>query len=160
MKKLEIEESKAVTAYKNGDQTVKKLLDDLFGDKTFKPVMERIKSFEDALAEVGGNANQNILLSYNGVDNEVLVPQAYYKLRIIAKALQEGWQPDWTNSNEAKWSVWFKYKSGVGFVVFVAYYVNAITGTFCGSRLCFPTSEMARYFGEQFLELHRIVLEN
>lgn len=157
---LQIKKKKAVTAYNNGDSKIKKMLEDLFGDKTFKAITDRIKTFEDALAEVGSTPNQDILLKYNGVDEEVLAAQAYAKLRIIAKALQEGWKPDWTNRNEAKWRVWFEYKAGVGFVVYVTFYDYTDTLTSCGSRLCFPTSDMARYFGEQFIELHRIVLEN
>lgn len=55
MKKLEITVESAVTAYNNASDEQKQLLVDLFGKDVFKPtdVRERIKTFEDALRELG-----------------------------------------------------------------------------------------------------------
>ncbi len=36
---------------------------------------------------------------------------AYKKLKIIIQVLNEGWKPDWSNSNEYKW-LNYKYFSG------------------------------------------------
>jgi hypothetical protein len=61
---------------------------------------------------------------------------AYIKLRVIAKSLQEDWTADWSNSNQKKWRVWFEYKAGVGFVVNDTNYDNTNTNTNCSSHLC------------------------
>ena len=66
------------------------------------PVTERIKTFEDALKEVGRLAEggneviANILLcDYESNANNILTKStlAYMKLCIIAAALNEGWKP-------------------------------------------------------------------
>lgn len=159
MTTLQIEKSNALNAYQNGDTKEKGLLERLFGKNTFLSPIERIKTFEDACVELG--ITTEIPFEFDDEQNsffdEVVTR---YKLSVIAKALQEGWKPDWKNSNEAKWYVWFKYKAVVGFVVYDAYYGRTDSHSTVGSRLCFPTSELAKYFGEQFIELHRIVLEN
>ncbi len=156
---LKIEKGLAVKEYNNGGTEEKALLEKLFGKKAFMPVMERIKSFEDACEDQGIKPED--VLPYQGkITMEQEAINAYIKLRVIAKSLQEDWTADWSNSNQKKWRVWFEYKAVVGFVVIGTDCVYTYAGTYSGSRLCLPTSELARYFGEQFIELHRIVLEN
>lgn len=84
---------------------------------------------------------------------------AHYKLTVIAKSLNQGWKPDWTNWDEYKYYPWFEIKkdtehpSGVGF----SYdgYDFWRTGTAVGSRLAFQSEELARYAGQQFEDLYR-----
>jgi hypothetical protein len=155
MKTLQIEESTARQLYKTAPSEFKKVLEDTFSKEFFsQKVTDRIKTFEDALAEIGGaTENVKIMLVYNGIDKDVLGAQAMLKLSIITRALNEGWEPDWTNSNQYKYQVYLTdYKPGFGFSGSDFDYWAARTG--CGSRLCFKSKELALYAGEQFRDLY------
>lgn len=91
--------------------------------------------------------------------NEEAHVVAYSELCRRAKAASGEWQPDWNNPDEKKWYPWFEYTPS-GFVVNAASYSYGYTNTAVGSRLCFPTREMAKAFAEENLELYRIILSN
>lgn len=57
METLNIEKEKAINAYQQGSEEQKKVLEQLFGKETFRPKMvtDRIKTFNDALKELGPN---------------------------------------------------------------------------------------------------------
>lgn len=57
METLNIEKEKAINAYQHGSEEQKKVLEQLFGKETFRQLMvtDRIKTFNDALIELGPN---------------------------------------------------------------------------------------------------------
>ena len=121
--------------------------------KKSENVMERIKTFADACLEVTVSENMKILLDYNGIDGDMLSAQAYAKLTLISRALNEGWVPDWNDSDQYKYVPYFSdHKSGFGFSN--SHYVIWIAATSCGSRLCFKSPELAEYAGKQFIEIY------
>lgn len=76
-----------------------------------RPVTERIKTFEDACREIGGTDNALVnqyLFVANGpeMDDTGKDLLAYLKLRIIAAALNEDWEPQFTE-DENRWFPWF-----------------------------------------------------
>lgn len=78
----------------------------VFGEETFKPkdIMERVKTFEDACRELGIKPDKWIQDREElGLEPDVI---AYMKLRIICKALNEGWEPQFTE-NEWRYYPWF-----------------------------------------------------
>ena len=156
--KIEELEKNAIAAFDEASDENKKLLMNLFGKNKFKPksIMERVKTFEDACAIVQPGENLKILLDYDGHDGDLLSSQAHLKLTIIAKALNEGWQPDWTNSSEYKYVPWFIDKPGFG----LSYHGcdGWTTATFVGSRLCFRTKELAEYAATQFADIYNTFL--
>lgn len=152
---LEINKANAVKAYNSADSNSKKLLEELLGKEHFVPqkITDRIKTFDDVLSELGQlPMNIAILLSYNGDDGDMISSQAHLKLTLIARVLNEGWIPDWSNSSQYKYVPYFKHKSGFG----LAYddFVNWDTRTRVGSRLCFKTAELAKYAATQFADIY------
>lgn len=142
-------------AYKEGTPEIKNLLKTLCPDY-IQPenVMERIKTFEDALRELGEqDENVKILLAYNGINRDMIAAQAHMKLTLIARVLNEGWIPDWTNNNEYKYYPWFDMSSGSG-LSFLDYGTQG-SHSACGSRLCFKTRGLAKYAGEQFNSIYK-----
>ena len=167
-KKLEIEIPEGKTAvWRNGVLTLI--------DEPEKEVRERIKTFEDACREIGIDAEawnrDKISL---GLEPDVL---AFLKLRIIVKALNEGWEPRFTE-DECRYYPWFVLYTGEEYnrldeeeksrVVYrssynacalggvscaSASYDSSSTGAFIGVRLAFKTSELAAYCGRQFLDI-------
>lgn len=98
------------TARKAGADSTMKVLEQLFGEKTFKPkdITERIKTFEDACRELGNG--HPFVCAYRAWENGGLNGQedidAYLKLRIICAALNEGWEPQFTE-DEWRYYPWF-----------------------------------------------------
>ena len=167
-KKLEIEIPEGKTAvWRNGVLTLI--------DEPDKDVRERIKTFEDACREIGidSEAWNRDKISL-GLEPDVL---AFLKLRIIVKALNEGWEPQFTE-DECRYYPWFVLYTGEEYnrldeeekphVVFrssgsanalscvsyaVANYDSSFTSAVIGVRLAFKTSELAAYCGQQFLDI-------
>ena len=81
---------------------------------------------------------------------------AYYSLKVIAKALNEGWEPDWSNKNQKKWYPWFKVTgtNHAGLSFSAANNAVSTTSALFSSRLRFKTGELAEYAGQQFIKLY------
>lgn len=71
------------------------------------------------------------------------------KLMIIYEAINNGWIPDWGNSNQWKYYPWYDFLSS-GFGFSFTFYFYDRTSTIVGSRLCTDTREKALYIAEQF----------
>ena len=104
-----------------------------------------IKTFEDACEKLG--LEPNLEVSISDKKDEA----AYKKLKIISKALNQEWTPDYNNRNQLKWYPWFKW-SGSGFSFTDTFY--DFTNSYVGSRLCYATSELAEYAGKQFSSIY------
>lgn len=156
MSNLTVSAASARKAYHKGSADVKNVLEELFGEKAFEPkdIRDRIQCFDDVLAAAGDmSAVMMALLHYDGIDPDMLGARAMLKLTLIARVLNEGWTPDWTNRSEYKWWPWFKYESsGAGFGFSCTYYGYDHTYTFVSSRLCFKTEALAKHAGETFMK--------
>ena len=148
-----IEKNNLLDAYKKGNADNKKMLENLFGKEMFRPknIMERIKTFDDAFKELG----------------------------IITAALNEGWTPQFTE-DEYRYFPWFwlytkeeiakmdkeerkkvvlfggdaDNGSYAGFASAGSSNAPSNTAANVGSRLCFKSSALAKYAGEQFAEIY------
>lgn len=114
-----------------------------------KDVTERVKTFEDAMAETGRPA----VPEFSDVPEDLRdYFKAHYKMVVIAEALNEGWKADWKDGSQKKWFPWFFLSSsGFAFGDTIYDYSNPNAGD-C-SRLCFKTEALARYAGRQFVQI-------
>lgn len=151
MKTLQIDEKNARALYKGASKEFKATLEDTFGKEFFSgKITDRIKTFEDACVELFIEPEE-VLIDLQGSASADEV--AYRKLKVIAAALNEGWSPDWKDSSEYKYYPWFEYsRSASGFVCSYSYYANADASI--GSRLCFKSSDLAKYAGTQFIDIY------
>jgi hypothetical protein len=155
MKEVKVTEAAALKAHREASKEGKSLLENLYGISLFnQKITNRVKTFEDALNIVGASDAVKSLCEYDGDDLDMIASSAHAKLTIVAKALNEGWKPDWKNSNEWKYVPWFYMdKPGSGFSYFD--YGRWCATSFVGSRLCFKTRELAEYAGKQFLDTYK-----
>lgn len=73
-----------------------------------------IKTFEDACHKIRVTPAIPSLL--NGCQELMKATIAAYKLMVIFQAINDGWIPDWKNTDQAKWFPWFHVlPSGSGF---------------------------------------------
>lgn len=149
MKTLEITKDAAIKAYKNSSQESKNLLEDLFGKEIFqKKPIERIKTVEDILGEYNISIEQFNLANKDLSKDE----KAYKILKMLANILNEGWEPNWDNNNEYKYFPYFNMSSS-GFRVDGCDHWATFSSV-C-SRLCFKSSELAKYAGTQFEDIYK-----
>ena len=180
MEILNIEKEKAINAYRVGSDEQKQVLELLFGVETLKPktVMDRVKTFEDALKELKPFhplvKEYKALCKADVTENTIV----YSRLCVITAAMNEGWRPRfakgeyryfpyfylYTNeeisrmSEEEKSRVVFRSDSNAGANGGVSYadasYDSANVNASIGSRLAFKTEELAEYAGKQFTKLY------
>jgi hypothetical protein len=120
-------------------------------------ITDKIKSFENACKHLGLNPNDlPVVDMLPEKDRKSII--AFYKLTIIIRALNEGWEPDWSNWDEWKYYNLFYVEKGGDQRSFGFRYGTtdfASTRMHTGSRLCFKNIELAEYAAEQFKELYR-----
>ena len=152
MDNLTITKENALKAYQEGCPDVKKVLSNLFGDKTFvsEKITDRIKTYEDACDILGLGKDNQVKVSHDMSKDEKSI-KAYAKLIVVIRALNEGWEPDWDNSSQYKYYNYWDMRKGFSFFG-VAY---DWTFTAVGSRLCFKTEELSKYAAKQFEQLYR-----
>ncbi len=147
------------------------------------PITERVKTFEDACNELG---EENVLVqayrtaefNTSGNQNDVSDVVAYLKLRIIVAALNEVWQPTFSD-DEYRYYPWFAFYTkeeldamdeeersrvlgrsnsnalaGAGVAYSNTNAASSFSCTSIGGRLCFKNRELAEYAGQQFLAIY------
>lgn len=152
--------------------------------KDNRPITERVKTFEDACKELG--ENHKLVQQFKAAEGTPLMEsielKAYLKLRIITAALNEGWEPQFTEDEE-RWYpyivLWFEDEltdktdewtdernlqvpvvvggalggSNVGVSALASFDVVSYSYSNSGSALVFRKAEIARFAGLQFTEL-------
>ena len=176
---LQVPDGKKVEWREVNGVTVPVLIDE---QQDNRPVTERIKTFEDALADLNKRAENGdktaveLVDDWNGLVTDSAELIAYHKIRIIAYALNEGWEPQFVKG-EYRWCPWFDLytqqeidnmdedeKSRVlgrsngnasadaGVAYSSANNASLYSSTYNGGRLCFKSEALAEYAGTQFLK--------
>ena len=146
-----------------------------------KPITERIKTFTDAVEELG--SEHPLVKQYmaaNGDESFTRNTIAYMKLQIIAAALNEGWEPKFTEYEE-RWFPWFthctegelkdkseEWKANNKLVLFggsssygascgLAYVDSRSSWSYAHStlsaRLAVKSEKISDHFGNQFIDI-------
>jgi hypothetical protein len=117
-----------------------------------KDITKRVKSYADACKVLGIDPVNEEALTRAGFTKDEI---AYRKLKTIAAALNEGWEPDWSNGSQYKYWPWFVYDlNTAGFACANTAYAASDAATNFGSRLCYKTAALARYAGDTFGEIY------
>ena len=114
---------------------------------------KKITSYEDACKVLNIQPiNEEVFNAFPKEDQRSML--AYHKLTVITRALNYGLKPNWYDHIEWKYYPLFRY---VNAVLSCAYTYSAATITIAsiGSRLCFPTSALAKYAAEHLADLYR-----
>ena len=149
----------ALDAYRNADASGKRLLENLHGKQVFLSAMnikERVKSFQD-ICDIASVDVEDFQLPYNASEEEIS-DNAYDKLKLIIRVLNEGWKPNYRDTNEYKYYPYFRYNANTGAFVYYYYLYNDST-TAVGSRLVFKSQELAIFAGELFIEIYNEYLK-
>lgn len=181
---MEIKIENVKAAFNTADESGKKLLLALFPELSSetaqkadnRPVTERIKTFEDAMLELG--EEHPFVKEWHLGENLSPELEAYLQLRVICAALNEGWEPKFTE-DESRWYPWFwlytrdeiermdEQQKQDRNLMFTGDYITDYAGFACarssyapsaaytavGSRLCLKSEALAVYCGKQFIDL-------
>ena len=163
----------------DGRKAIKEALGEKFSGTI--PVTERVKTYDDAVKELGEDhpfvvAANSAVWRYPEDYNQDIV--AYLKLRVVVAALNDGWNPEFTE-DERRWFPWYRLytkeeidnlseedkeqvllwggSANLGSLCGLAsaYSSSAwsISPATIGSRLALKSKELADYAGKQFIEL-------
>lgn len=171
-------------AKESGADSTCKVLETLYPDVNFtpqdnRPVTERIKTFENAVEALG--EEHPFVVAYRAIEDIDECSgdiEAYLKLRIIVAALNEGWEPQFTENEwrYVPWHIlwtteelasksedWKRDRCLISTGDYVTEYAGLAFAGSCnapsysvadvGSRLCLKSDELATYCGKQFIEL-------
>ena len=137
-------------------------------EQEYTDICERVKSYADACAVLGvGKMDEKAMKACGFRPDEI----ARRKLETITEALNEGWRPDWNNTDEPKYYPWFYIKPGAGkdaegkpsgaytgLAYADTFRAASDTGASIGSRLCFHERRTAAYAGDTFRDLYAQIL--
>lgn len=121
-------------------------------------IKQQIKSFEDACKILGIDT---ILPDVEGCmekDRKSII--AFYKLTIIIRALNQGWEPELNNYRQEKFYNFWLFGgaasdgSGCGLSASSANSGFSIATSDVGARLAFKSRELAEYAAKQFIDLY------
>lgn len=190
---MEIKKENLLAVLNTAPENVKEILFGLFPEikeeeaqkAAKRPVEERIKTFDDACRELGENHPyvqmfkdifEKSTVAGANINSDVV---AFLKLRIICAALNEGWEPQFTE-DEWRWYPWFylytdeelsekseewktahalkmlrpHHPSGYdGLAAAYSFSAPSNSNAYFGSRLCLKSEALATYCGTQFIDV-------
>lgn len=149
--------------------TVKKLTEDegngsifdyFYKEEDYEEITDRVKTYEDACKVLGVEPINEQNAKAQGFRSDEI---ARRKLETIAAALNEGWKPDWNNTDQYKYYPYFYIQENANGASAGLSYAStdraaAAAIADIGSRLCFYASRLARYAGNQFTDLYEQIL--
>jgi hypothetical protein len=133
---IELTQGEICEMFDASDNEQKKVLSKFFTRP--ESIMDKVKSFKDACIVLGVNED-DVFNKKTDASDDI----AFKKLKIIAKVLNEGWYPNWSNANEYKYFIWWKMEGGFSSnsVIYHLHY----SATAVPSALCFNSRELAEH---------------
>lgn len=112
--KLSKETAKEIYNDKDSPSWIKKILESTFKPEAFKkPHFTDLKTFDGCCMACGTSEKKfDEAFKKLNLQSDTI---AYEKLKIINKAINQGWTPDWNNASQYKYWPWFVLSSGFGF---------------------------------------------
>lgn len=130
-------------------------------EQEYEEITDRVKSYTDACNVLGIEPMNEQDMKEQGYRPDEI---ARRKLETITEALNEGWKPDWNNTEQCKYYPYFyirenaKAKGNAGLAFATTSNAASLTYALIGSRLCFHDRDTARYAGNTFTELYEQIL--
>ena len=114
-----------------------------------KSVFERFRTVEDVLSYYKLSVEQ-FNSRHQGMTEDVA---AYCFLKMLVAALNDGWVPNWDNSNKAKYYPYFDMRGSSGFRFDGCDSWNSYS--YVGSRLAYKSRELAEHAAKHFTAEYR-----
>lgn len=159
MKKEEAKQR--LTSIENEVKELRKIID---APEVKGAIIDRVKTVQDACRELGvktyGDAyrvlrmEDRVLFSDHPIDQ---CDDATMNAMLFCRALNEGWWPNWDDSNERKWFPWFRMSSsGLAFEDSNSYDWSSHSAV--GSRLCLKTEALSDYSAKTIPAVYKKIM--
>lgn len=138
-------------------------------EREYEDITNSVKSYADACKVLGIEPMGEDSMKAQGFRPDEI---ARRQLETIAEALNEGWKPNWADTDEYKYYPYFYIEvskvqtedgyaangaaAGLSDAITIGAASNALA--YIGSRLCFHDRETARYAGRTFTDLYAQIL--
>ena len=136
-------------------------------EREYEDITNRVKSYADACKVLGIEPMDEDSMKAQGFRPDEI---ARRQLETITEALNEGWKPNWADTDEYKYYPYFYIEvsevqteddtigafAGLSYASANSAATNA--SAYVGSRLCFHDRETARYAGRTFTNLYAQIL--
>ena len=130
MKHLKLELAKAQEAYKKGTKENQQFLITMYGEEHFLTnIKDRLKGYESACKILG---QKELTVDHFAFLGEKQAKKEFSRHRIITgiKAINEGWYPDFDNTNQNKYYVYMQgKKSGFSSSCYYYFFITASVGS-------------------------------
>jgi len=114
---------------------------------------KEIKSYEDACKALGvAPISEQAFNAFPKSDRANLM--AYYKLTVITRAINDGWQPNWSDRDEEKYEPYY-FTNSAGLSSAPTHPVPTNAYAPIGSRLCFRDYDRVLYAVHTFDDLYK-----
>jgi hypothetical protein len=160
MKNVELTKADLRKIFNASNQEGKQFLQDKYGEDFLKFDWKDIDSVEAAM-------------NYNGTTIDEILPyknpttplQHWHNdlalMNQVCQAINQGWSPDWSDSDQRKWRPWFEFNASSSGFRFLGSHCDLVyTASTGGSRLMLETEEKSDYCAKQFIELWNKILLN
>jgi hypothetical protein len=136
-------------------------------EREYEDITNRVKSYADACKVLGIEPMDEDSMKAQGFRPDEI---ARRQLETITEALNEGWKPNWADTDEYKFYPWFYIEvsevqteganngASAGLSCARTTFAAANARANFGSRLCFHDRETARYAGRTFTDLYAQIL--
>ena len=137
-------------------------------EREYEDITYRVKSYADACKVLGIEPMDEDSMKAQGFRPDEI---ARSQLETITEALNEGWKPNWADTDECKFYPWFYIEvsevqtegtygadAGLSYAYTTTCRAATYTCAYFGSRLCFHDRETARYAGRTFTDLYAQIL--
>ena len=122
-----------------------------------KPITERVVNYATACVVLGVKWVADEVFKMNSFSIDEI---AFYKLKVIAKALNEKWSPNLDNKNEKIYWPEFIYDGKTNRFCFNRVLNNFDHDITAPIKLCFKNYKLAKYAGNQFEDMYNDFLLN
>lgn len=131
---LKLSLEKAKEAYKKATAENKQLLVDLYGSHFFEEVKDRLKGYASA-CEILNRAPLTIEAFKFLGEKQAKKQFARHRIVTCIEALNQGWEPDFDNSNQYKYYVWMYGKKNGFTSVVLGFSVTTVgSDMYCETR--------------------------
>ena len=122
------------------------------GEVTFKPtiknIIDKIQTLEDVF-RLNNTTKEEFDSKYEGIEDEVKYVALEY---LIVKAYNQGWSPNWSDSNEPKYYLWWNFSNN--FTLDCCNCYDSSAG--CSALSLFKNKEIALDAAKKFLNVYKI----
>ena len=151
---MKIDNNALIEKYNSSSEEEKKILVDLLGEDVFKvDIRDKVKTYKCAkdVLETRGEMIKIELVGKQTSHNAYMLIQLWAAFT-ISSALNEGWEPNWGNSDESKYSVYYNNRFGK---------FSVSDDKICNFGCIYFKSEvLAEYFISQFFMLCNALYRN